>query len=224
MVALLPGDGFRRLSLNSFQRLRWVTMQNPRALDVDYFVASVDPSVVSVDTALTILTRAASQKVVMYGRLPTITATDASGGGGGLSLTVRIVGLRFGEATSEDITVTCTDGNATTATGSIMIDAITSATLISKTNAATGDALSVGIDGTSLGLPFRILDVDQVKAIVNVANGVEADPTAISSTTVSVSNSAIKGLTVAATDSYRVLVAVGPEGDGYEGVGYLAGL
>lgn len=224
MPAVPPGNGFRELSLYSFERLKHVQMENPRAADVDYFVSSVDPNGVAVGTALTLLARAQSGKPVRFGRLPTVTATDASGGGGGLSVTVRILGYRFGVPTAENITVTCTDGNATTVTGAIMIDQILSATLVAKSGAGAGDALTVGIDGTSLGLPFRINAVGQVKYIINVANGTEADPLTVSSSNVDVGNSALKGLTVAATDNYQVLVAAGPDGDGFEGVGYLSGV
>ena len=181
-------------------------------------MASVDPSGVSAGGALT-LAAAVSGKRLRYPRLVTLSLTDASGGGGGLSATVTVTGQRFGEVKTADVTVTCTDGNETTATSTVMFDQITSATLKSKTSAASGDALKVGIDGTSLGLPQRISRVADVKFLGNVASGTEATPLAISTTTVDVANSAIKGITVAATDNYQVeFDAIGADGLGSLGV------
>jgi hypothetical protein len=195
-----------------------VNFDNPKAATKDHIVASVDPSGVSAGGALTIAA-AASGKRLRFPRLITLSLTDASGGGGGLSCTVTVTGHRFGVPVSEDITVTCTDGNETTATGTIVMDQVTAATLKSKTSAASGDALKVGIDGTVLGLPFRIAAVTSVKLICNTSSGTEAAPLAVSSTYVDVTNSAIKGITVAATDNWEIQFdADGADGLGREGV------
>lgn len=213
-----PGITRKQVARRSLLNRVVTNFINPKAATANHVVASVDPSGLSAGDALTLAT-AVSGKRLRFPRKITVVATDASGGSGGLSVTVTLTGQRFGEPVSEDVTVTCTDGSATTATSTKVFDQVTAATVKSVAGAAASDALTVGIDGTTLGLPYRIGRVEDVKFIGNVASGTEATPLAVSSTYVDVANSAIKGITVAATDNWEVQYdAAGADGLGRVGV------
>lgn len=191
---------------------------NPQAVTVAKIVASVDPSGVTVGADLT-LAAAVDGFLLRFARFPTLVLTDASGGGGGLSVTVLVKGLRFGVPVDESITTTCTNGSATTVIGTKCMDEILSVAPIAITGAASGDALTVGISGGGFGLKRRINNVNDVKSIINVASGTEAAPVTISSTTVDVANSAIIGITLAATDNWTIdYWSLGDDGAGENGV------
>lgn len=213
------GYNIDQISRDSFLRLRDVVVVFPRAATTNYIVASVDPSGVSEGGSLT-LAATASGLQQRFGRKATITATDASGGSGGLSLTVTIRGYRLGVYQEENVTVTCTDGNPTTATSTKVFDQFVAPLLRTKTNAASGDALVVGIDGATIGLPFRINSVNSVKMINDAVSGTESTNQAISSSTVDVDNSAIIGQSLAATKVYHIIAEMDGS-DGWNGFGVL---
>jgi len=205
-----PGVASHELADRTFLRRQRVTFLNPRAAAAAIMVASVDPSTIAVGGALT-LTTLATRKFV-NGRKITMTLNDA--GAGGLSVTVRIRGVRWGRVIEEDLTVTCTTTNDTVGTSVNVYDQLISVTKTAAVDNATGDTLTMGWDGTTLGLPFPIDKVADVFTICQIASGTEATPLAVSTTTVSVSQSAIQGLTLAAADHYIVEALVGTRLDG----------
>jgi hypothetical protein len=196
---------------------------NPRATTAALVVASVDPSTLASGQSLT-LAATASGVAFRVARKVTLVLTDASGGAGGLSVTVQVNGNRFGKAISENVTTTCTSGAATTSTTTLVFDQVTSVVVRTITTAAVGDALTVGIDGTTLGLSKPIDSVNDVLSIQKLVSGVEQAPIAISSTTVDVANSAIVhgGTITAANDifvvRYRAAVNKDDPGAGRNGV------
>lgn len=178
---------------------------NPRAVTVNYVAASVDPSGLSSGQALT-LQAVVSGVMLRCARKLTLVLTDASGGGGGLSVTVEFFGHRFGKPISERVTTTCTSGAATTSTSTLVFDQVTSVVVRSISGAASGDALTCGISGDGLGLSFPIDKVTDVLSLVKIVSGTEQGPTAISSTTVDVANSSFNhgGTITAANDTFVV--------------------
>src|SRR5687768_8703412 len=158
-----PGMNLAQLAADSLLRSKREHYFAPEAVSVNKLVASVDPSsAVTVGTALTLQT-AASVKLLRRARRPTLVLTDASGGAGGLSVTVKFVGSRWGQYLEETVTCTCTDGNATTATAANCFDEITQVMPLVKTSTGSGDALTCGIDGTSFGLDWPIDFVEDVQ-------------------------------------------------------------
>jgi hypothetical protein len=196
----------RQVEPKSELLFKTVVMPNPRATTVNFFVASVDPSsAVTVGTPLTLAATASGLKLRVP-RKPTLVLTDASGGGGGLSVTVTFFGNRFGKAISETVTVTCTSGAATTGTCTQVFDQVTSVVPNTVTGAAAGDALTCGISGDGIGLPHPIDRVNSVVGIYKIVSGTEATAIAISSTTVDVANSSINhgGTITAANDTFEI--------------------
>lgn len=179
----------------------------PEAANKEKVVASVDPSGLTVGTACSLAANV-SGKALRRARRITLSCTDASGGAGGLVCTVRVIGARWGVFRDELLTVTCTDGNETSSTSVGVFDEITSVTPTLLTSAAAGDALKVGIDGTSFGLDFPIDVTSDVISIINTSTNTEAAPTAVSTTTVDTTSGAggsfVKGLTLATTDRWEV--------------------
>jgi len=199
----------------SYLRLRREVIPNPLATTANKLVASVDPSTLTAGAALT-LAASVSGLLMLPGRKPTLVLTDASGGGGGLAVTVTVFGTRFGQPVQCDITTTCTSGSATTAIGSVVMDQVTAIIVRSITTAATGDALTCGISGDGLGLSAPIDAVNDVVSIVKIVSGTQATPIAISSTTVDVANSAINhgGTITAANDTFVVTYKASLQKDG----------
>lgn len=193
------------LDPSSQLRLARYIFQNPIAAAVNSIVTSVDPSGLTLGAALTQATAFATTAVFRHARRPTLVLTDASGGAGGLSVTVRIKGSRFGVFQQEDLTVTCTDGNATTGTAENAYDQISSITTVTITSAASGDALTMGITG-ALGFPFAIDRVEDVQLIYKIVSGNTETIIAVSSTTVDVTRSMlVHGTTITkANDVFEV--------------------
>lgn len=193
-------------------------VNRPQPATTNKFVASVDPSGLTLGAALTLQT-AVSGQLLRYGRLPTVSVTDAAfSGGAPLSVSVRVTGFLRGVPQSEVITATATSGSILTATGARFFDQVTSCVTTAITNAASGDALQVGMSGTGFSLESRITNVADVKSIINVANGTEANPTAISASTVNIVDSAIIGITMVATDEWEIqYFMTGDDGVGENG-------
>lgn len=216
----MSGVNQKQLDAASLLRLETVVIPNPRATTVNLFVASVDPSTLTVGQTLTLA--ATGTGMLRVGRKPTLVLTDASGGGGGLSVTVTFFGHRLGNPITETVSVTCTSGSATTGTSTKVFDQVTSVVVNAISTAATGDALTCGISGDGLGLPFTIDKVTDVVAFYKIVSGVEQSPIAISSTTIDIDNDSVNhGGTITAANDTFVIVAkrgVGADVMGNNGV------
>lgn len=200
----------------------------PVAANTSIVVASVDPSTLTVGTVLTLATDANG---VMFRKARRITMTlDDDDSGGGMTVTVKIIGQRWGMEIQEFLTVTTVSGTAITGTSVNCYDQVLSVTPMILTNTDSGDALLMGFDGTSFGLQFPIDNLADVQSIINVATNTEAGATAISTTTVQVGAAAsggswagghyIKGITLATTDRWtvRYLASTSNDASGPAGV------
>ncbi len=197
------GADLNQLGEKSLLRLVTDRFINPRALDTDFFVASVDPDTLAAGDNLTLTT--AGDLPMRHPRRVTVSVTDASyDAGNPLSVTVRVTGQRQGRAVVEDITATATSGSILTVTSDKLFSEVTQAKVLNFAGEAAGDALIVGLAGAALGLSFGIKSITDVVSIINIASGTEANATAVSSTTVDVENSCVQGLTIAATDNWEV--------------------
>ena len=215
-----------QLGADSLLRSRRDYYFGPIASDDDLIVASVDPSGLTVGTALTLAT-AADGLLLRRARRITLTVNDDDAGGG-LSVSVKVIGARWGNYLEEILTATSTDTNDKVATSVNVFDQVTSIIPLAIT-ADSGDDLTMGIDGTSFGLDFPIDNVADVQSIINVSTNTEAAATAISSTTVQAGapsggslwgGSYIKGITLATTDRWEVryLASRKVDGSGANGV------
>lgn len=180
----------------------------PEAANTSKVVASVDPSTLTVGTAMTLQT-AVSGKKLRFARFVTLSVDDDDGGGG-LSVTVQVTGVRFGQTVTESLTATAVSGTIVTVTGAQMFEQILSVVPRVISNADAGDAVLVGIDGTALGLDCPIKELNDVLSIINVSTNTEAAPVAVSTSSVNVAQSAIIGLTLATTDRYDFDYIVNP--------------
>jgi hypothetical protein len=169
----------------------------PKAAATNLLVTSVDPSGISVGGTFTLAVSKLRQP-----RRVTMTINDDDGGGG-LSVSARIVGHRNGVKIVEDITKTSTDTNDATATTTAYFEDITSITLTAKT-ADSGDAVFFGIDGGGFGLTYPIDRVEDVLGIWKIDSGTEGAVIAVSSTSIDVDNFALKGQTLAATNVWEI--------------------
>lgn len=219
-----PGLTLPQLAKDSLLRSNRDFFFAPTAASLAAVVASVDPSGLTVGTALTLLTLA-NDKLLRRARRVTLTVDDDDAGGG-LSVTAKLVGFRWGQQVEEVITATAVDGTAVTVTSVNVYDQISSVTPLVITTADSGDAISVGLDGTSFGLDRPIDNVSDVQSIINVSTNTEAAATAISATTVVVvatggavaGGSYIRGITLAATDRWEVRYLSGLKND-FSGTG-----
>lgn len=164
----MPGITGRQFHEHSLTFLQQYEFLLPIAADVDYAVTAADISTAVAGDALTLLTACAAGTPLAYPRMPTITSVDASGTN--LSVTVRIVGRRFGKTVTQDITATGAGGGETV-TGTKIIDEFVSASIASISNAAASDTVAVGVDSKWLGLPKRIKNVYSMKKLFKIANG-----------------------------------------------------
>jgi hypothetical protein len=210
-----PGRGttLKDIANRSFLRLRSFDFIHPKAADDDLIVTTVDPSSKAVGSTFTL-----AVSKLKYGRKVTMTLNDDDGGGG-LSLTVLLEGLRWGMKVSETLTATSTDTNDITVTSTNVYDEITRIQVTAVT-ADSGDDVTFGVDGTTLGLPFPVDRLEDVFQITESDNGTEQATTAISSTSFSVAQSAIIGLTIAATDVWHFEGLISDR-DGSDGIGTL---
>jgi len=217
MPSATGGINTLQLSPNSALLLRRENYINPEIVDVDKVVASVDPSsAATVGTALT-LTAAVSGFLLRRARRVTVVVTDATVvAASELSVSILLVGFRQGIAITETVTATAVaSGTPVTGTSVALFDQVVSATPTRIANAAAGDALTVGISGGAFGLDRRILKVGSVCSIIQIENGTEAAPTAVSATTVDVANYCIQGIALDITDNWEIqYTADGPDGIG----------
>lgn len=199
----------------------------PIAAATGWAVASVDPSTMTAGTALTLVAgQAAAGIMLRRARKFKVTLTDASGGSGGLSVTFLLIGFRWGLQIQEYVTVTCVDGNATSVTTTNLYQEMLSCTPVAGlATAATGDAMTLDLDGTCFGLDYPIDNVVDVSQIWNVSTNTEqvgGSVTTVSATTVDATpgpaGSFIKGITLATTDRWEVLYLSSKKRDGF-GVG-----
>jgi len=226
MTAVGPGPTLTQLGKDSLLRSRRDFFFAPTAASDAAVVASVDPATLTVGTALTLLTLA-NGILLRRARRITMTLNDDDAGGG-LSVTVKITGFRWGNPVEEVLTVTCADTNDTVGTSVNVYDQVSSIVPLVIT-ADSGDDLTCGLDGTSFGLDFPIDNVGDVQLLINTSSNTEAAATAVSSTVVvagaptngSVAGgSYIRGITLAATDRWEVryLTSLKQDGSGTGGV------
>lgn len=197
------GMDLNQLGNKSLMRLvdEWFIL--PRAADDDYFVASVDPSGLTVGANGTLATLGAAG-AIDYPRRVTMTLTDASyDAGSPLAVTARITGHRNGRVVVEEVSGACTDTNATEFVSDKLFEQVTEVKWLSIT-AASSDAVKLGIAGTAVGLKFGIKSVTDVVSIIEWDNGTPQTPLAISSTYVDAEQSCIQGLSLAVTDRWKV--------------------
>lgn len=202
------GVSASELAERSLLRVVRQTVSNPKAADDDLIVTTVDPNGIAVGGAFTL----AVTKLRQPRRL-TMTINDDDGGGG-LSVSARIVGYRNGVRIVEDITKTATDTNDATATTSAYFEDIESITLTAKT-ADAGDDVTFGIDGGGFGLAYPIDRLEDILGIWKIDSGTEQAAVAISTTNVDVDNFAIKGQTLAATDVWEIQYRRSAQRDGF---------
>jgi len=193
------GTGIAASQLAERSQLRLVreVIAYPKAADDDLLVTTVDPNGIAVGAAFTLAVSKLRQP-----RRITMTINDDDGGGG-LSVSARIVGHRNGVRIVEDITATSTTTNDTTSTTVAYFEDITSITLTAKT-ADAGDDVTFGIDGGGFGLSHPIDRVEDVLAIWKIDSGTEGAVIAVSTTSIDVDNFALKGQTVAATNIWEI--------------------
>lgn len=225
-MASVDGLNFGQVGADSLLRSARDFYFAPIAATTNYLVTTVDPSTFTAGTTTLTLTTAGG---LMFRRARRFTMTlNDDDVAGGLTVTVRITGQRWGQPVSEMLTVTCTDTNDTTGTSVNVYDQITEIKVMAVT-ADAGDDCVCGIDGTSFGLDFPIDNTADVQSIINVSTNTEAAATAVSSTTVQAGaatggsvygGSYIKGITLADTDRWEVryLVSRRTEGMGVQGL------
>lgn len=203
----------------------------PIAAATGWGVASVDPSTMTVGTALTLVAgQTAAGILLRRARKFKVTLTDASGGSGGLAMTFLIVGFRWGQRIQEYVSVTCVNGSATSTTTVNLYQELSSVTpVLGVTTAASGDAMTLDLDGTTFGLDFPIDNVADVIQIWNVSTNTEqvgGSVTTVSSSTVDATpgpaGSFIKGITLAVTDRWEVLYLSSMKQDGFAQGGVFA--
>lgn len=217
MAAVGPGPTLPQLAKDSLLRSKRDFYFAPIAATTNYVVTTVDPSTLTVGTALTLTTAAGT----MFRRARRVTLTlDDDDSGGGMTVNVLIIGQRWGMQIQEYLSVTTVSGTAITGTSTLYYDQVLSITPVQITGADTGDDLVMGIDGTSFGLDLPIDSTADVQVIINTSTNTEAAATAVSSTTVNADQSAIRGITLAATDRWEVryVSSLQRDGSGTSGV------
>lgn len=224
-MSATAGLSLNQVSRDSLLRTRRDFFFAPTAAGDALLVASVDPNGVAVGANFTILTLS-SALMLRRARRVTMTINDDDAGGG-LSVTARITGQRWGQHVSEILTATSTDTNDLEALSVNVYDEVTEIKLLAKT-ADAGDDVTFGLDGTSFGLDFPIDNLADVQLLINTSTNTEAAATAVSTTTVQVGAATggtyfgghyIKGITLAATDRWEVryLASVQNDGTGAQG-------
>lgn len=165
------------LSPQAFLRLERDFIPGILAADVDYFSAATaggaqgnfNCSASAAGTAV-FLSAIATAAPLGTARLPTLTITD-NAFASALAVTVRIVGRRFGRTVVQSITATSVDTSATTVAGTTVLDEVVSVTITSIANNTTSDILSIGFDGTTVGLRRPIKSVRSVKFLEKRVSG-----------------------------------------------------
>lgn len=224
------GLTYDNVDKDSFLGLKREVFMWPIALDVDYFSSATsggaqgnfDCSASSAGT--TVFKSLEAARPLYYARRPTLTITDASGTT--LACVVRVVGRRFGEQVTQDITSgTAINATAVTAQGSRAIDEVVSLTILSISGNTTSDTLSVGLSGKWLGLMHPIRSWKDVKMIQKIST-VTPDSTGprssadLSSSLVTAVDSAVDietlySATIAVTHSYLVEYIAAGSGKGF---------
>ncbi len=204
------GLNLTQVGVDSLFRYRRDYFFAPIAATTNQLVTTVDPSGMTAGDNFTLVTYA-NGLLQRRARLVTMTIDDDDVGGG-LSVTARITGQRWGQFVSEIVTKTAVDGTAATVTSVNVYDEVTEIKLLAKT-ADAGDAVFFGIDGTGFGLDFPIDNVADVLLLDNVSTNTEQAQVAITSTVVQAGaatggsvagGSYIKGITLATTDRWEV--------------------
>lgn len=180
-MSTTAGMSLTQLAVDSLLRSRICTYDAPIAATANYIVTTVDPSTKAVGSTFTLVT-AANGLMFRKARRVTMTINDDDAGGG-LSLTVRLEGQRWGQYVTEILTATATDTNDTLVTSVNVYDEVTAITVLAVT-ADTGDDVVFGISKLSFGLDLPIDQVADVQSIINVITATEQAAVAPSSTSV----------------------------------------
>lgn len=168
------GISYQNVDKSSFLGLRRDHLLFPLAADTNYLsAATAGGAQAAVDISASVvgdLVNRSAQGIrpLIYGRRPAITTVDAAGTN--LSVTVRVVGRRFGRQVTQDITATGAGGGETV-NGSRVVDEIVSMTIIAIANNAASDTLAVGIDGVWLGLTAPLRAKSDVRMVMKAAAG-----------------------------------------------------
>jgi hypothetical protein len=204
------GTGIAASQLAERSQLRIVReiVANPLAADDDLIVTTVDPNGIAVGGTFTLAVSRLRQP-----RRLTMTINDDDGGGG-LSITARIVGYRNGVQVAETLTATAADTNDLTVTTAAYFEDIESITLAAKT-ADAGDDVTFGIDGSGFGLAHPIDRLEDVLAIWKIDNGTEGAVMPPSTTNIDVDNFALTDETLAATDIWEIVYLRSGSRDGF---------
>lgn len=147
------GISYRNVDKNSFLSLVRDVIVHPVTTSTTFFANAVSISAASVGSTITLGANAAAP--LMFARRPNIVVTDNASSD--LSLTLRIVGRRFGKQITQDIAFTAGAGT-TPISGTRVIDEIVSAKLIAIAANAASDTISIGFDDSWVGLmaPIRL--------------------------------------------------------------------
>ena len=204
------GTGIAASQLAERSQLRLVreVVANPKAADDDLLVTTVDPNGIAVGGAFTLAVSKLRQP-----RRITMTINDDDGGGG-LSITARIVGYRNGVQIAENITATSVNTNDTVSTTASYFEDIESITLVAKT-ADAGDDVTFGIDGGGFGLAHPIDRLEDVLAIWKIDSGTEQAVMPPSTINIDVDNFALTDETLAATDIWEIVYLRSEQRDGF---------
>ena len=168
------GISYQNVDKASFLGLRRDHLLFPLAADTDYLSAATEGGAqaakdISASVVGTVVNRSAQGiRPLIYGRRPTVTTVDNAGTN--LSVTVRIVGRRFGRQGTQDVTATGAGGGETVA-GSRVVDEIVSQTIIAIANNTTSDTLAIGLDDSWLGLTAPIRAKSDLRMIMKSDNG-----------------------------------------------------
>lgn len=159
-------------SPQSFLRLERDVIIFPLAAVANYFSSATDGgangnfSLSGAAVGTTVFLSVGGKKPLTNGRLVTATITDAAGGD--LTLTLRVVGKRFGRLVSQDFVLAA--GGTALIAGTTTMDEVTSATIVAATNLASSDTIAIGFDATRLGLSKPIRNLRDVKFVQKVSS------------------------------------------------------
>lgn len=159
-------------SPRSHERLTRERLFHPLAGDTDAFSSATDggsQAAVDISAAAAgdaVERSALGKKSLATARVPSITTVDDSGTD--LSVTVKLVGRRFGARVEQSITATGAGGGETVS-GTKAIDELTSATITAIANEAASDTLAIGFDGKRIALQKPIKSVKSVKRLEKIA-------------------------------------------------------
>lgn len=211
------GLSHKNMDPNGFMGLIREDILLPIAADSNYFSSTTDggsqgaKDIAASVAGDSIFRSATGKRPLFYARRPTITTVDNSGTN--LSVTVRLSCRRFGRLFTQDITATGAGGGETVA-GTRVCDEILSMKIISISNNAASDTLSVGFDDSWLGLRVPFKSHKSIRMVYKIANGTpdangpkkESDMTAalVNTTDAALDVKTLYSSAIAVTDRYLI--------------------